>query len=176
MSLIHDIVKMQLVRSGYLPNYPYHMISDTEMCDAFLHTSVNRAGNVELIGYFSDMYPCLSDDLKQPYDALVNEILLHLNKLKLSTKDSYVLPDWIYSYMLGVVVGPFSNSADIHDLLVLLNLDNIDDIFTAEAARACYKISNSWLKKPSEDSETRYATIFGEPHVIKSLRVSRIDI
>lgn len=175
MSLIHDIVKMQFVRYGYLPNHPYHMISDSEMCDAFLSRSTN-ADDTNLSGYFVDTYPCPSLDLKQPYDLLIDNIVLHINRLKSSNSDQYVLPDWIYSYMLGVVVGPNSNLSDIHDLLVLLNLDNVDDIFTSAAANACYEISRKWLQKPSNDDAVRCATMFGEPHVIKSLRVSQSGI
>ena len=36
MNSLHDTIKIDLIRQGYLPNYPYHMISDIEMCKAFL--------------------------------------------------------------------------------------------------------------------------------------------
>ena len=39
MSLIHDIIKIKYTRLGYLPNYPYHLISDEEMFDAFIDLS-----------------------------------------------------------------------------------------------------------------------------------------
>ncbi len=34
--LTHDIIKIQYSREGYLPDYPYHMISDREMFNAFI--------------------------------------------------------------------------------------------------------------------------------------------
>lgn len=175
MSLMHDIIKMKFIREGYLPNYPYHMISDKEMCDAFLQKTSESQPN-ELTGYFSDTYPCLHDKLAERYNCLVDDILLHLNRLKSSNSDSYILPNWIYSYMLGSVIGPKSSTSDIHDLLVLLNEDNIDDVFTYRASEACYNISSRWLKKPSDDIEIRSATMFGEPHVIKSLRLTQVDV
>lgn len=41
MSLVHDLIKIKYVREGYLPNYPYHLISDSEMCDAFINNELN---------------------------------------------------------------------------------------------------------------------------------------
>ena len=36
--LVHDVIKIRLVEDGYLPNYPYHMMSDREMIAAFMGT------------------------------------------------------------------------------------------------------------------------------------------
>lgn len=180
MSLTHDIIKMKYVEEGYLPNYPFHMISDSEMCDAFL-----KAANVPLeenepfiaddtvTSYFLDTYPCVDDSLGSSYNQLIDSILWHIDQLKRSTEDEYTLPDWVYSYMLGVVIGPESEILDIHDLLVLMNLDNIDDIFTLEASKLCLKISTNWVARfPLDTRKHRNPTIFGEPHVIKYLRLA----
>ena len=167
MNLIHDAIKIQYTREGYLPNWPYHLISDSEMCDAFMFKKADGT----LVGFFADNYPNVNDDLKDVYDTLVSEIEYHLNILK-SSDDSYVLPDWIYAYMLGNVISVNSSILDIHDLLVMLNADNLDDVFTPAAALACYEVSKSWVGKLSEqESAHRPPTCFGEPHVIKSLRL-----
>lgn len=164
MSLMHDIIKIKYSREGYLPNWPYHLISDSEMCDAFLNTNS--------YSYFYDTYPNVDSSLQNVYDSLVAAIQYHINALKLSTDESYAMPDWVYSYMLGAVIGPNSSQQDIHDLLVLLDTDNIDDIFTPVASLACYDVSKLWVNKISSDARLhRPPTCFGEPHVIKSLRL-----
>ena len=168
MSLIHDCIKIQYIREGYLPNWPYHLISDEEMCDAFLEQTEDGCS-----GYFVDNYPLVADTLITEYNTLVTAIFEELTKLKNSTDSDYILPNWIYSYMLGNVVSVNSDILDIHDLLVLLQVDNIDDIFTPLASELCFKISKSWLSKLSgDDIEDRPPTCFGEPHVIKSLRLA----
>lgn len=169
MNLIHDAIKNKFVREGYLPNYPYHLISDSEMCDAFLNDSSPC--------YFYDNYPCLSDELKEHYELLVEDIKYHIGKLKISTEPNPKLPDWIYSYMLDSVISINSTTADIHDLLVPMNVDNLDDIFTVEASKSCYNVSQEWLKKiPVSKLDHRHPTMFGEPHVIKSLRLKSVSV
>ena len=169
MSLVHDLVKTKLVREGYLPNYPYHLISDAEMCDAFLNDSD--------MSYFHINYPCLSPQLQEAYDELISAMCYHINLLKSSKDDMYELPDWIYSYMIGSAVGPNSEILDIHDILVPMGLDNLDDIFTAEASAECLKVSRDWLKKlPQAKLDHRPPTMFGEPHVIKNLRLREVDV
>ena len=169
MNMIHNIIKMNLVDEGYLPNYPYHMISDTEMCDAFLNESEND--------YFHYMYPLVKDSLQTEYDTLVSNIQWHLDQLKSSMDDGYTLPDWVYSYMLGAVVSVHSTQRDVHDLLVLMNVDNLYDEFTPIASESCYNISKSWLDKlPRSQMEHRSPTMFGEPHVIKSLRLTQVEV
>lgn len=264
-SFVNNIVKIRLSQLGYLPDLPYHLISDNEMIDAFLHAEYEERPNEQGIleiqnvqnpsGYFIDAYPCPDPGLKPVYDDLVRGILTKLveyrrahatvariigdvngdglrdisdvttlvrwlednsitinelnsdinldgvvndldvaalQKLISTVEFSNVIPDWIYSYMLGEVVGPTSRTKDIHDCLVLLDLDNIDDIFTPQAASKCLQISRNWLRKLPGESIPLYTdvrtlsiqyfvrfrppTIFGEPHVIKSLRLAEVDL
>ena len=44
--LVHDLIKIKLVRAGYLPNYPYHLISDKEMCEAFISANSVDTSNL----------------------------------------------------------------------------------------------------------------------------------
>ena len=182
---IHDIVKINMIREGYLPNYPYHLISDEEMCDAFLpylYDEDDPLSGYETFksaefNYFRDYYPLVHPQLEDEYKTLVSEIGWHLNQLKLSDRDSYVLPNWIYSYMLGSTLGPKSDVMDLHDMFVLLDTDNLFDEFTFDCARACYDVSVNWLKKlPASQKIHRPPTIFGEPHVLKSLRLQASDV
>lgn len=177
MTLANDVVKIRYIEEGYLPDYPYHLISDEEMCDAFLRIERSiEDDSVAIKGYFADMYPCPSSSLESYYTSLVNDIIYHLDKLKQSKVDKYTLPDWVYSYMLGSVVGPNSTVKDIHDCLVLLDADNMDDIFTSQAAARCYDVSKRWIRKLSSAERLhRPPTIFGEPHVIKSLRLAQAN-
>lgn len=168
MSLMQDIVKMNFVRSGYLPNYPYHMISNAEMCNAFL-----AFDHGQYSGYMVDRYPCVGASLEDKYQILLHS--MHEQLLNFLENDGEIIPDWIYSYMVGSTVGPNSNVYDIHDLLVLLDADNIDDVFTEQAAEVCLKVSSKWLSKlPS--GGTRPPSMFGEPHVIKSLRLAQVNL
>lgn len=175
MSMIHTIIKINLSKEGYLPNLPPHLISDSEMCDAFLPKL--GSDDHENPSYFYDNYPCISDSLSAEYEELVSCIDYHINQLRQSTQDMYILPDWVYSYMLGRVVSVNSSIRDKHDLLVLLNLDNIDDNFTEAAALSCLSISREWLRKlPSDRLNHRPPTMFGENHVIKSLRLGISEV
>lgn len=163
MSFIHDVIKRQYVYEGYLPNYPYHLISDKEMFDAFMGDG----------GYFSTNYPesFVSSDstLLNAYNQLKSNISTYIDNY-LSDPTNIAIPDWVYSYMMGVVISPTSNTRDIHDLLVLMGEDNLDDIFTVQASLTCLSISKEWINKlPMSD---RVPTMFGEPHVIKSLRLN----
>lgn len=182
---IHDLVKINLSRLGYLPDYPPHLISDEEMCDAFLpyvYDSTNpKSGyddfmNAE-INYFKDMYPLVDPSLEEEYKTLIDEIAYHINLLKKTTYNDYALPDWVYSYMLGSVVSVNSITKDKHDLFVLLGTDNLYDEFDEACSRACYNESVLWLSKlPKAKREHRPPTMFGEPHVIKSLRLRDLNI
>lgn len=181
---IHDIIKIHLVQEGYLPDYPYHLISDEEMCDAFLPYVYDEAdpyaGYTEFqnasISFFKDNYPLIHPQLEDEYKLLVSEIAWHLNQLKQYKGAEYKLPYWVYSYMLGSVLGPNSDILDLHDLFVLLGTDNLYDEFTVTCARACYDKSVTWLKKlPTERKLHRPPTIFGEPHVIKACRLQALD-
>lgn len=167
MSLVHDLIKIKYVREGYLPNYPYHLISDDEMCDAFINNELN---------YFDANYPCLDESIQSEYDELKLCIKYHIDNFKQSLQ-SAELPDWIYSYMLGQVISINSDTLDKHDLLVSLSLDNIDDIFTPSASKSCLKISKEWVKRLNPiKRDHRPPTMFGEPHVIKSIRMNNTDV
>lgn len=186
-SFIHDIIKIKFVSEGYLPNYPPHLISDNEMCDAFLNYPQDDTKTEDELwemfqedttpSWFKDKFPLETDLLLPQYKELVKNIAWHLSEFKSSLNDENVLPDWIYSYMNGSVISVSSTIPDIHDLLVLLGVDNLDDIFTPEAQLACYVVSKEWLAKtPSVLMKHRSPTVFGEPHVIKSLRLDELNM
>lgn len=168
--LIHDIIKTLYAKQGYLPDFPYHLISDEEMLNAFFTNSPN---------FFSDTYPCPLDMTLQ-YEELKLGIQYHIDLYQETQKSEiyanrYALPDWIYSYMLGVVVGPNSTEYERHDLFVLLGLDNMEDEFNTQIYEKIYRISSKWLQKlNSFERDHRPPTMFGEPHVIKSLRLETI--
>ncbi|MCM1226437.1 MAG: hypothetical protein NC320_03300 [Clostridium sp.] len=197
--LVQNLIKIKLINEGYLPNYPYHMISISEMCDAFIKYEVNGVCS----GYFYTAYPKpfgnnLSSEVMKAWDDLEKTIVFYLCQLKHSENIDFTLPDWIYSYMLGVVIGPKSNTLDIHDLITPLGVDNLDDEFGGSQYAACYKVSKEWIRKtkltetytitkgdikklklphtlfsPEDIIELRPPTIFGEPHVIKSVRLDQ---
>lgn len=185
-TFIHNLVKIKLINEGYLPNFPYHLISDNEMCDAFLLKTVNTNGIVIKSGYFYDAYPCLVSEYSgdnNVYDNLERSIRYHIHCLKNSSDSEYTLPDWVYSYMLGKTVSILSDAQDIHDLIYPLGVDNIDDEFTADASKKCFEESKKWLKSKNEqyvlfehiETDLRPPTMFGEPHVIKSIRLSSLS-
>lgn len=166
--LVHHIIKINYVREGYLPNHPYHMISDREMFQAFLNDSDEC--------YFDVHYPCLHETLREHYDNLKAAISYHIEQY-LSSSGDIAVPDWVYTYMLGEVISIHSSVQDRHDLLVLMNIDNINDELTKESFESCLAISEEWVKKlPPSKSDHRPPTIFGEPHVIKALRLLSVDI
>lgn len=207
---IHDLIKIHLVREGYLPNYPYHLISDEEMCDAFFNkedesksyfhatyprTVADRVGSSYVLRDCKGK-PILDADgnkiVETPYEGLERVIEYYMNKLK-NTKDAEcILPDWVYSYMLGSAISIHSDVLDIHDLITPLGVDNIDDIFTPEAAKECYLTSKTWIRQrltnvwehndlgvSAENCPgcqcVRPPTMFGEPHVIKSIRLDSVS-
>lgn len=163
--LIHNIIKIKYVNEGYLPNYPYHLISDAEMCDAFISDDGT--------GFFYDFYPLPDDSLYDEYIALVDALKYHIAKLKESLEADYTMPVWVYSYMLGQVISQSSDQKDKHDLFVLMNMDNVEDDFSVNISKYCLKISKIWLSKiPRDKKGVRVPTMFGEPHVIKYLRLN----
>lgn len=183
--LVHDIIKIELSRQGYLMDFPPHLISDAEMCDAFLPYKYNEddptAGYDECmdqeLNYFRDFYPLVTPVLEKEYVRLVSEIAYHLNMMKTTSDPDYVLPDWVYSYMLKSVVSVDSSIKDKHDLFVLLGTDNLYDEFNEQCSLACYRESEYWLAKiPEEKKLHRPPTMFGEPHVIKSLRIKQLNL
>ena len=236
---IHDIIKIEYIRQGYLPDFPYHLTSDEEMFNAFIVDEIRITEDVaskvkegehslwespktyinqyklasfefvqegssqilvikgsstrlavfnSLTGldcesalspdcYFGANYPLMYDSLKSQYDELVSAIYYHIEAHIDSKQDVVPLavPNWVYSYMIGAVIGPNSSQADIHDMLALINLDNLGGEFTQEVCNTCLDISTKWVKKlPPNKNEMRPPTIYGEPHVIKSLRITGI--
>lgn len=166
MTFINNIVKIMYINLGYLPNYPYHMISDKEMVDAFIGED----------GYFDAMYPCPGPTLQEDYDKLKRCIVAALDDyLEDNIKE---IPDWVYSYMLGNTITFNSDEVDIEYLYELTNVEPTlsFDVFDPALALACFNVSKEWLKKRPEEALTRVPTMFGEPHVIKSLRLQAADV
>lgn len=145
--LINDLVKIRLVDMGYLPNYPYHLISDNEMCKAFMDCTTGLQDDPESVGtgMFFDYYPLLDSSQAEIYSQLVLTIQYYLLVQKYTTDRSFVIPDWIFSYMINAVISVNSSKLDIHDLILPLGVDNIDDDFNAECAMACYRVSSLWV-------------------------------
>lgn len=161
----HDIIKIKYVNEGYLPNYPYHQISDREMVYGFIGPE----------GYFYDNFPMISPDLSQEYYTLVQAIQ---NALDAYLENDVTIPDWVYSYMLGSAI---SVNSDERDILYLSKFYGIAQeggraVFTPELAQCCLQTSKDWIAKLPSSKINRPPTIFGEPHVIKSLRLSNITI
>jgi len=188
---IESVMKIKYIQEGYLPDFPYYLISRDELIDAFFSTS--QDSNDEFIinpnDYFHQNYflPDGFESLQSVYDVLHNTIqrlLFEWKKLNKSSVNSTEvtidnvtyqlvrdeLPNWIYSYMLHSVICDSSNQRDKHDLLELLQTPNMVDEFTLSAATKCKQISEQWIAKLPL-YERRPVTIFGEPHVIKSLRL-----
>ena len=78
MTFIHNNIKIKYVNLGYLPNWPYHLISDEEMFDAFMsnvvidksecrydETSKSYVGSKleSGQGFFFDNYPLLDEEV-----------------------------------------------------------------------------------------------------------------
>lgn len=167
--LVHDIIKIRLSEEGFLPDFPYHLISDQEMVDAFMYNDENM---------FDVYYPCPAESLTDVYNTLRSFIGSCLsNYLEHGTR----IPDWVYSYMLGQVVNVESSQKDIHDVLVLLNMDNLYDEFDVPIYKAIYEVSckalGSTVHKDTEVGSNNYrpATIFAEPHIIKYLRLEQVS-
>lgn len=178
MSMLHDTIKINFIQQGYLPNYPYHLISDEEMCDAFIQEDGT--------GYFYDYYPLVDESLKDPYDNLVKAIMHFIAECKQPQVDQYVFPDWVYSYMLGSVISVNSDGYDIQDLADMLNVEVDYGVFSPSLSSSCYEVSKEWLKKVAPQDryltlddttlDLRPPTIFGEPHVIKYLRLLEVQV
>lgn len=187
-ALIHDIIKIDYVRKGYIQkNYPPHLISDEEMIYAFLPPVEDREDPDKIIDtenpdeqkfeddfpifFFKDYYPKLdglSDKLISVYYQLKRDIKYHLKNFLNSHDDKRKLPNWVYSYMLGVPLSVKSPKDDIHDFLVIVGNDNIDDLYLSSTADISYDLSIRYLMKyPVEDLDRRPPTIYGEPHVLR---------
>lgn len=192
MSLTHDIIKIKYTRLGYLPNYPYHLISDEEMFNAFINLSgddsTSGSGDIsEEEKFFNDNYPnpFAEEDiefigaggekisLRSEYFRLKKYIIDTINQYLANqgtaNAENYTIPAWIYTYMLGEVIYNNSEYLDIHDLLVLLDSDNIDNELTPQICMKCYIESTKYISTLT--TGIRPPTVFGEPHVIKQLRL-----
>lgn len=193
--LVHDIIKIKYVQLGYLKkNYPYHMISDEEMFSAFIDYGAEDEGALidPAVRYFDDVYPnpfaeedyiykktnskgevieeiSLSGEYTRLKNYIVEAIKDYLKYAGTTDAPKHILPEWIYTYMLGEVIYQQSEYMDIEDMLALLGCSNIDNEFTREACVACYTTSLNYIS--SLTTGFRPPTIFGEPHVIKNLRL-----
>jgi hypothetical protein len=193
--LTHDILKIKYVQYGYAKkNYPYHLISDEEMFNVFMDLGTGFISNLidPDVRYFDILYPNPFEEedyiyekknsegevvarisLKAEYHRLKDYIKDTINNyLKYSgtpEEGNYTIPHWIYTYMLGEVVYQQSDYLDIQDTLELLGCSNLDNAFTREACVTCYRVSSDYISTLT--TGVRPPTIFGEPHVIKSLRM-----
>lgn len=190
--LVHDIIKIKYVKLGYLKkNYPYHLISDEEMFNAFIDLGTEFKSNLidPRVRFFNKYYPnpfektdiyyklnaagdvVAEYNLYDMYQKLKGYIVTTINAYMQAhgTLSEFELPDWIYTYMLGEVVYNKSEYLDIQDTLALLGCSNLDNAFTKEACIACFATSLNYVATLSTGS--RPATVFGEPHVIKQLRL-----
>jgi len=196
--LVHDILKIKYVQLGYIKkNYPYHLISDEEMFNAFIDLGNedfnNKTTLIDPQVRFFDMYypnPFAEEDiiykklnskgevveeisLSGEYTKLKNYIISSINDYLTyygtANEDKHLVPDWVYTYMLGEVVYQQSDYLDIFDTLALLDCSNIDNEFTQSACVKCYTVSSSYISTLT--TGIRPPTVFGEPHVIKNLRM-----
>ena len=168
---LDTLVKIKYTDEGYLPNLPPHLVSKEEMCDAFLHNDIS---------YFGFNYICENEELEFAFELLKKSMEYHIENYTNIVKP-VDLPLWVYSYMLGTAVCSSSDTKDRHDFLVALGMDNMDDIISPEVQKYCYNVSKAYCGKLTleereltVDGQTvllRPPTMFGEPHVIKALRV-----
>lgn len=169
--ILFDAIKIQYIQSGYLPDHPYHLISDMELLDAFIINDEN---------FFDDNYNIETQDeeLLELHKMLKDEIIYHVNQAKDNNDISYI-PTWVTSYMLGSVICQTSQLKDIDDLISLSNITDVVPAgqFNDILYRSNANISKDWIGKlPSTKKEHRPITVFGEPHVIKSLRLAQVDV
>lgn len=198
---LDDIVKIHFSEAGYLPQYRPAQISDKEMCDAFLsypnskyvdsagvvHTRtdderwelyLNDASpsvfkdnySVQSIVGFSSAEPDVQSVLTSAYRVLVEGLVHQLDTYKASVDDNKVLPNWVYSYMLCSTLTYTSPTLELHDLQSLMNTQKHSDVFDTVTALNCYECSKVWVSRHAQRG-ARCPTIFGEPHVLKYLRL-----
>lgn len=166
-AFMHNFIKMKYVELGYLQNHPYYLISDKEMIEAF---TMDR-------GFFHDYYPCPHEDLQEAYDTLKEGIWSRLDAY-IESSGTTIIPDWVYSYMIMRPVTYASDEQDISYLYELTGVkpETIEIEFSANLAFACYATSVEWLKKKPSKYRDRPATMFGETHVTKCLRLKQANI
>lgn len=153
-----DNIKIKYSEEGYLPDYPPHLISNKEMCEAFLPSDATmqkaQESGQDIWSYFQDIYPLANESLANEYNLLVNAIKYHFVRF-LTTIDSFYLdlPNWVYSYMLGHVVNQQSSQEDRHYFLSGIGMDNIDDIIDEAVQLKTYQFSQRWYNKLSKSSK-----------------------
>lgn len=192
--LVHDILKIKYVNLGYIKkNYPYHLISDEEMFNAFIDLGTGFTSSlIDPDVRFFDMYypnPFAPEDVYKRTNSegkVIEEINIYQEYIKLRSyiiscikeyltyigtpeEAQHLVPDWVYTYMLGEVVYNQSEYLDIQDTLALLGCSNIDNDFNKQACAACYGTSLKYIS--TLKTGLRPPTVFGEPHVIKQLRL-----
>lgn len=177
---VYDIIKSMYSMYGFLPNLPYHLISDKEMFDAFMYNTVN---------YFGYYYPNMLHDTvlgDTPYNDLKTAICYHIDKAVETgaSENPYIPPDWVISYMLGVPISKRSDLRETSYLNGLLGIYSDSNEFDTITSYHCYYESQRWIKKyiKTEYAEYKGQTInvrppavFGEPHVVKSGRLFDSD-
>lgn len=161
----HDIIKILYTNLGYLPGYPFWLIDDSEMFNAFVKEE----------GVFEEFYPCPSQDLSEQYGLLKENIFGFIVEYQQSGKE---IPDWVYSYML---LQPITYQSSLQDIEYLFSLNNMDvedqeAQFNEDIAKSCYQVSVDWMKKQPWKYKDRVPTMFGEAHVVKSLRLEQANI
>jgi len=75
-------------------------------------------------------------------------------------------------------IGEYSDEADIYYLYEIAEIDRPKGLaeFTPDLARYCYQVSSEWIKKLPAKYGHRPPTMFGEPHVTKSLRLLQANV
>ena len=116
-------------------------------------------------------------------DVTMKDVLILRKLIKFGHVDSgdkhydvtdIILPNWVYPYMFGNAVGQYSSIPDKHDLLVMLGTDNTYDEYDEKSAKACLATSREYLNRIGNN--LRAPTMFGEPHVIKALRLKESNL
>ena len=195
---IHDYIKIMYTNMGYLPGHAYHLVSDKEMFDAFL--SLEKDEETEEIilpirtkGFFGDCYhfPIDMDDYdpsdpdqKALYDAYEELVLFIQSKINDYLENGTIIPNWIYSYMIMSTITYDSDEPDIayiremiaENVKADIDMSNALAEFTEDIALACLSISKRWIMKQISKPDRRPPTIFGEPHVVKSLRLDQANV
>lgn len=168
MSLTLDLAKVRYSKFGYIEPIPYYLISTEEVCNAFMSQTTDS-------GYFFDNYPLLDSTMLNEYNLLVASIRSILSDIiDVASVESVLLngvddpPDWVSAYMLGSVISVNSSYRDISYLNSLFGISS--DQFDATTQSNCLSESKLWLSKFPDDAH-RPPAMFGEPDVIKSLRL-----
>lgn len=190
---IHDIIKIKYTDLGYLPDYPYHLLSDSEMCDAFLPKAIPDDVELKDFNEFVDDISCyfydnyyihLTEDENAEdndmlrifgyYKTLTQNLKYWLDKCKANLNDSYTMPNWVYQYMNGTVLGEDRNVNDMHQFLVDIDDDNLDDEYNESIYQQCYNLSYKCLSR-IKDLDHRSPSIFVDPTILRYVRLVNED-